>query len=70
MNQQQQEDEMYRDPDNWKMGIFYFCVKDSRLFVPKKLSPFGITPNFANPKAYVFMIIVILIGFFASRISR
>lgn len=67
MNQQQQEDEMHRDPDNWKLGIFYYCPQDSRWFVPKKISLFGITPNFANPKAYLIIIVVILIAVFASK---
>ncbi|MCD6017506.1 MAG: putative transrane protein of unknown function [Bacteroidetes bacterium] len=67
MNQQEQEDEMYRDPDNWKLGIFYFCPQDSRLFVPKKISLFGITPNFANPKAYLIIFAFIAIMVFASK---
>lgn len=52
-----------RDPGNWIWGIFYFNKNDKRLFLPKRNPSFGITVNFANPWAYLFMAgIILLIG--------
>jgi uncharacterized membrane protein len=48
MNSQNDPDN-YRDPKYWKLGVFYFNPGDKRLFVPKRISQFGITVNFANP---------------------
>jgi uncharacterized membrane protein len=53
---QPDEDEMWRDPNNWKWGIFYFNPNDERLFVPKKIPAFGATLNFANPRSYILFI--------------
>jgi uncharacterized membrane protein len=53
---QQDEDEMWSDPNNWKWGIFYFNPNDERLFVPKKNPSFGATLNFANPRSYILFI--------------
>lgn len=68
MASQQEDDEMHKDPDNWKLGIFYYCPQDSRWFVPKKISLFGITPNFANPKSYLFILSMIFIAFFVQNV--
>lgn len=61
-----EEDEMHRDPDNWKWGLFYFNPKDKRVFVPKRLIGFGFTFNFANPIAILafgaLVIFIILIS--------
>ena len=59
---------MWRDSANWKgKGIFsvYYNPNDSRLMVPKKNPACGWTCNFANPKAYIFVIafLVIIVGF-------
>ena len=43
------------DPDNWKLGIFYFCRADQRIFVPKRLRLLGWTINFARPLAVPFL---------------
>jgi uncharacterized membrane protein len=54
---------MYRqDPDNW-YGIFYFCRKDPRLFVPKLNLQLGQTINFANPYAWLFIVMIMIIIF-------
>ncbi len=49
-------DEMHRQPQYWKGGIFYFNSNDYRTFVPKKAPYFGWTLNFANPLSYLFII--------------
>lgn len=45
-----------KDPKNWKLGNFYFNKKDKRVFVEKPNPDYGITINFANPKAYLFLL--------------
>ena len=63
MDQQERENEMHRDPNNWKWGCFYYNNNDGRLFLPKKNPAFGITVNFANPKAYlVFLVTFLFLG--------
>ena len=67
MTQQQLEDEMDKDPKNWRWGCFYYNPQDERLFVPKKNPAFGSTINCANPKAYLiflpvlFMVILVTV---------
>lgn len=54
------------DPGNWVWGIFYFNKNDKRLFLPKRNPAFGITVNFANPQAYLFIAaLILLLGFLA-----
>ena len=53
---------MNKEPNNWKFGLFYFNPDDKRIFVPKRIESMGITLNFANPKAYFALLI--LIAFF------
>ena len=45
-------DPMVDNPDNYKLGIFYFNRKDKRAIVPKRKRFFGWTVNFARPFAY------------------
>lgn len=49
--------------NHWKWGLFYFNTKDKRIFVEKRNPNYGITLNFAQPKAYLALIIAIM--FFA-----
>ena len=51
---------MSKDPGNWR-GIFYINRKDRRLIVPKFNAALGWTLNFANPVAWIFIVLVILI---------
>ena len=63
-----EEDEMHNNPNNWKMGIFYFNPKDKRIFVPKRIEVWGITFNFGNPIAILaFGILVIFIIFISKN---
>lgn len=56
---QQKYDEWHADPNNWKLGIFYFNPKDPRIMPPKKIKAMGWTVNFANPVSILIMIVLI-----------
>jgi hypothetical protein len=49
-------DRLRCDPDNWKLGIFYFCRADQRMIVPKRICGLGWTLNFARPLAVPFLV--------------
>lgn len=49
---------MSRDLSNWK-GPFYINRKDPRLMVPKLSPSLGWTLNFADPRAYVAIIVLL-----------
>jgi uncharacterized membrane protein len=51
----------HKDPDNWKLGIFYYNKEDKRIFPPKRLAWTGWTVNFANSISVAFFVIVIII---------
>ena len=60
-----------KDPKNWKLGQFYFNKEDNRVFVPKRNPAYGITPNFANPKTYLVLLICCLFfGFILFMINK
>ncbi len=64
-------DKWYKDPNNWKLGIFYFNKEDKRIFPPKKFKSFGWTVNFANPLsigvfAVLFIVVLVLIRYLKS----
>ncbi|TFG71341.1 MAG: hypothetical protein E4H27_04835 [Anaerolineales bacterium] len=57
MNIQPKEySELWRDPCNWRLYIFYVCREDPRLMVPKRLRVTGLTLNFAHPKAILLFL--------------
>ncbi len=62
MDNRQHDDEMWRDPNNWKFGVIYFNPNDKRTFVLKRNPIFGITLNFANPKSYLFLVIFVFLA--------
>ncbi|MFD2287439.1 DUF5808 domain-containing protein [Pedobacter petrophilus] len=37
-----------RDPLHWKLGLFYFNLKDKRVFLPKRIRFLGWTLNLAH----------------------
>lgn len=43
----------HNDPNNWILGLFYYNKSDKRVFLPKKVPYLGVTVNFANPKSYL-----------------
>ncbi|MBK9728835.1 MAG: hypothetical protein IPO86_12035 [Saprospiraceae bacterium] len=51
----------HSDPKNWKWSYFYYNKSDSRILLPKRINQLGWTFNFANPIAYTFIIICILL---------
>ncbi|MCH8120216.1 MAG: hypothetical protein IIC00_10875 [Planctomycetes bacterium] len=52
---------LWRDKDNWLWGAIYYCKKDPRLVVPKRIKWTGWTMNFAYPwRAIGFIIFIIL----------
>ena len=57
MNSQDQlpEDPVH-DPDNYRLGIFYYCKSDIRLMPPKRFKNAGWEINFAHPKAGLLLI--------------
>ena len=57
------------NPDNWKLGIFYYNKNDKRMFPPKRIKYLGWTINFANPYSVLvnvglLILIIVLIEFF------
>lgn len=56
------ENKPEQDRKNWIWGMFYFNPNDPRVFVDKPNPNYGITMNFARPKAYGFLLL--LSGFF------
>ncbi len=62
MNRQIQEySELWRDPRNWRLYIFYVCREDPRLMVPKRLRVTGLTLNFAHPKAVLLFAVLLAV---------
>ncbi len=62
-----QHQQWNNDPDNWVWGIFYFNKNDNRLFLLKRNPGMGVTVNFANPLAYLFLIALILLMRYSVR---
>ena len=50
----------YKDPSNWKFGIFYFNKNDKRIFPPKRYGYFGCTINFLNLKSILINVSVVI----------
>lgn len=58
--EQNELDEMRKNPDNYKWGIFYFNPNDPRCIIPRRNIALGVSLNFANPYSYL-----IILGFIA-----
>lgn len=50
----------HKNPNNWKLGLFYFNKEDKRLLPPKRLSALGWTVNFANPYSVLILLLILL----------
>ena len=48
------------DPDNYKLGIFYFNPEDGRIIVPKRNKLMGFTLNFANPFSHLIILGIVI----------
>jgi uncharacterized membrane protein len=57
----------HADPDNWKLGIFYFNKKDKRIFPPKKIAWMGWTVNFANPLSILSIVAILAFVFIMTK---
>ncbi|CCG52693.1 Probable transmembrane protein of unknown function [Flavobacterium indicum GPTSA100-9 = DSM 17447] len=65
---EEQLEQWHKDPNNWKLGLFYYNPDDERLFPPKRMKWAGWTVNFANPKSIVaFVVLVIVLLLFVYR---
>ncbi|MFT5963688.1 MAG: putative membrane protein [Flavobacterium sp.] len=51
----------HKDPNNWKLGVFYYCKEDKRILPPKRMAWAGWTVNFANTISVAVFVIVIII---------
>jgi uncharacterized membrane protein len=58
-------DPMVDNPENYRLGIFYFNRKDKRAVVPKRNRLLGWTVNFAHPYAYWWMCGIVAVTIFA-----
>ena len=58
-------DPMVDNPENYRLGIFYFNRKDKRVIVPKRNRLLGLTVNFARPNAYWWMTGIVAVIIFA-----
>ena len=62
-----EEDEMWKDPDNWKWGFIYFNPKDKRIFVFKRIQWWGITLNFGNPYSIIPIAVLLILFILANK---
>lgn len=60
-------DAWHDDPNNWKLGIFYFNKMDKRILPPKRIKYFGWTVNFANPYSYLTLLVIVLLAMVISK---
>lgn len=52
----------HKDPNNWKMGLFYYNPEDERLFPPKRIQWMGMTINWANPTSVITMVLILVLA--------
>ena len=63
MYSQELKNKWHDDPKNWKLGFIYFNKDDKRWFTPKRLGLMGWTVNFAQPFAYVFLVLIFAVAY-------
>jgi len=57
-------EQMRHDPAHWRAGLVYHCARDPRLLVPMRMRGTGYSVNFAQPRAslvLVGMIVLLLV---------
>jgi len=54
-------EQWHKDPNNWKLGLFYYNPEDKRIFPPKRRAWMGFTVNFANPKSVIILLALLAI---------
>lgn len=55
---------MDTNPEKYKLGLFYFDPKDSRVILPKVNRMMGWTLNFGHPVTYIILIAFIVLLIF------
>lgn len=63
-NTQAALDAMRKNPDNYKLGLFYFNPEDPRVILPKMYKWMGYTINFAKPLSYLIVLIIVALIYF------
>ena len=63
-------DKWHKDPENWKLGIFYFNKEDKRIFPPKRKAQFGWTVNFANPLSVLAIVVIIALAILVTKMRK
>lgn len=53
--------EWHDNSANWKWGVLYYNPEDPRIFPPKRISAFGWTVNFANPRSYLTLVGIVAV---------
>jgi len=49
----------WRDPNNYKWGLIYYCKADPRAIVPRRFKWMGWTVNFARPAAVPITLLLV-----------
>ena len=60
-------DAWHDDPNNWKLGVFYYNKLDRLILPPKRIKYFGWTVNFANPYSYFTLLGIVLVAMIISK---
>jgi uncharacterized membrane protein len=63
LTQAEINEQEWTNAENWKLGMFYYSQRDSRVWVPKRTlfgrqQRLGGTPNFAKPAARLYVLVV------------
>ncbi|MEO8534485.1 MAG: DUF5808 domain-containing protein [Flavobacterium sp.] len=64
------KNEWHKDPNNWKLGVFYYNPEDKRTFPPKRIKQLGWTINFANPNSIFVITILIAVICILSKLTK
>jgi len=57
-------DAWHDNPDNWRLGVFYYNPHDKRLLIPKRIKKMGWTINFANPFSILVLVGILIMLFY------
>lgn len=55
-------DHLWKARENWKWGLFYYCLEDPRVIVPKRPKWAGRTLNFAYKRSYVLLVATLVLS--------
>ncbi|MCZ6556341.1 MAG: hypothetical protein O7E56_05335 [SAR324 cluster bacterium] len=68
LSQAEIDEREWQDSANWRFGFFYHSELDSRPWVPKRgifgRSRIGGTPNFAQPAARTYFMLIVGVALF------